>query len=144
MNARTLRMGTLLVLFVSLFAMAGWGQGVAPKGIIPTPPESTSLQVSIWVDRGAYAVGESITIHYSVNKPAYIYIWDVEPDGQSSPFFPNSLPGGVGQLRRRRRAHRAREVGRSRLRSGRSTCRSWQRRRLSTPLRCPPAMRKRC
>ena len=94
MNARTLRMGMLLVLFVSLFAMAGWGQGVAPKGIIPTPPESTSLQVSIWVDRGAYAVGESITIHYSVNKPAYIYIWDVEPDGQTSPFFPNSLPGG--------------------------------------------------
>jgi PKD repeat protein len=96
MNARTWRMGTTLVLLMSLVAMAGWGQGVAPKGIIPTPPESTALQVSIWVDRGAYAVGESITIHYSVNKPAYVYIWDVTPDGQANQFFPNtSVAGGT-------------------------------------------------
>ena len=70
MNARMWRTGTILVLLLSLVTLAGWGQGVAPKGIIPTPPESTALQVNIWVDRGAYAVGESITIHYSVNKPA--------------------------------------------------------------------------
>lgn len=94
MNARMWRTGTILVLLLSLVTLAGWGQGVAPKGIIPTPPESTALQVSIWVDRGAYAVGESITIHYSVNKPAYVYIWDITPDGQANQFFPNSLPGG--------------------------------------------------
>jgi len=86
--------GTVLVLLVSLLAMGGWGQGVAPKGIIPTPPESTALQVSIWVDRGAYAVGESITIHYSVNQAAYIYIWDITPDGQANQIFPNTFPGG--------------------------------------------------
>ncbi len=91
MNARTWRIGTLAVLFVSLVAMAGWTQGVAPKGIIPTPPESTSLQVSIWVDRGAYAVGDSITIHYSVNKPAYVYIWDIQPDATSNPLLPGIL-----------------------------------------------------
>lgn len=94
MNARTWQMGTLAVLLVSLFAMAGWGDGVTPLGIIPTPPESTSLTVNIWVDRGAYAVGESITIHYNVNKPAYVYIWDITPDGQANQIFPNSLPGG--------------------------------------------------
>ncbi|MFC2081931.1 hypothetical protein ACFLR0_01980 [Candidatus Bipolaricaulota bacterium] len=70
MNARIWRMGMALVLLMSLFAMAGLAQGVAPKGIIPTPPESSELQVSLWVDRGAYAVGDSITIHYSVNKAA--------------------------------------------------------------------------
>ncbi len=94
MNARIWRMGTILVLFLSLVALAGWGQGVAPQGIIPTPPESTDFQVSIFVDRGAYAVGDSISIQYSVNKPAYIYIWDITPDGQANQIFPNALPGG--------------------------------------------------
>ena len=94
MNARRWRMGAMLVLLVSLVAGAAWSQGVTPLGIIPTPPESTSLQVSIWVDRGAYAVGDPITIHYSVNKPAYIYIWDITPDNQADQIFPNSLSGG--------------------------------------------------
>lgn len=94
MNARTWRMGTLAVLLVTLVAMAGLGEGVTPLGIIPTPPESTALTVNIWVDRGAYAVGDSITIRYNVNKPAYIYIWDITPDGQANQIFPNTLPGG--------------------------------------------------
>lgn len=94
MNARTWRTGAMLVLLLSLAAGAAWGQGVAPQGIIPTPPDSTSLQVSIWVDRGAYAVGDPITVHYNVNKPAYIYIWDITPDNQADIIFPNSLPGG--------------------------------------------------
>jgi len=97
MNARMWRTGTILVLLLSLVTLAGWGQGVAPKGIIPTPPESTALQVSIWVDRGAYAVGESITIHYSVNKPAYVYIWDITPDGQAQKIFPNDAVPGWSQ-----------------------------------------------
>ncbi len=96
MNARIWRIGTLAVLVASLFTMAGLSDGVAPLGIIPTPPESTALQVNIWVDRGAYAVGESIIIRYSVNKPAYIYIWDITPDGQANQLFPNTLPGGSG------------------------------------------------
>jgi PKD repeat protein len=91
MSARVWRMGTVLVLLVSLFAMAGWGQGVAPKGIIPTPPESSELQVSIWVDGGAYAVGDPIVVHYSTNKPAYVYIWDIQPDGVSNRLLPGLL-----------------------------------------------------
>lgn len=94
MSRKIWRMGTMLALFLSIVALAGWGQGVAPKGIIPTPPESTDFQVSIFVDQGAYAVGDSISIHYSVNRPAYIYIWDITPDGQANQIFPNNLPGG--------------------------------------------------
>ncbi len=94
MNRTIWRKGTILVLFLSLVTLAGWGQGMAPKGIIPTPPEATDFQVSIFVDRGAYAVGESISIRYSVNRSAYIYIWDITPDGQANQIFPNSLPGG--------------------------------------------------
>ena len=92
MNARTIwRMGMALVLLMSLFATASLAQGVAPKGIIPTPPESNELQVSLWVDRGAYAVGDSITIRYSVNKTAYVYIWDIQPDGVATRLLPGIL-----------------------------------------------------
>jgi len=94
MKKGTGRAAAALVLLIALFGAVGWAQGVAPKGIIPTPPESTELEVRIWVDRGAYAVGESITIHYSVNKAAYVYIWDITPDGQANQIFPNSFPGG--------------------------------------------------
>jgi hypothetical protein len=76
---------------MSLFAAAGLAQGVAPKGIIPTPPESSELQVSLWVDYGAYAVGDPITIHYNVNKAAYVYIWDIQPDGVATRLLPGSL-----------------------------------------------------
>jgi len=93
MNARTWRMGTLAVLLVSLVAIVGLSDGVAPLGIIPTPPGGTALTVSIWVDRGVYAVGDSITVHYNVNKSAYIYIWDITPDGGSCLIFPDpSVP----------------------------------------------------
>jgi len=94
MKRGTWRVGVALTLLVALVGAVGWAQGVAPKGIIPTPPESTDLAVRIWVDRGAYAVGEPITIHYSVNRAAYVYIWDITPDGQANQIFPNAFPGG--------------------------------------------------
>lgn len=91
MNARNWRMGMALVLLISLFAITGLAQGVAPQGIIPTPPESNELQVSLWVDYGAYAVGDPITIHYSVNKAAYVYIWDIQPNGVATRLLPGTL-----------------------------------------------------
>jgi len=88
MNTRSWRTGVVLLSVLVLAGVIGWSQAaVAPKGIIATPPDS-ELEVRIWVDKGAYAVGEAITIHYSVNKPAYIYIWDIEPDGTANQLFP--------------------------------------------------------
>jgi len=78
-----------LIALMALVGVTAIAQGVAPKGIIPTPPESADLQVRIWVDKGVYAVGEPITIHYTVNKQAYVYIWDIEPDLTATPLFPN-------------------------------------------------------
>jgi len=91
MSARIWRTGMVVGLLISLFVITGLAQGVAPKGIIPTPPESNELQVNLWVDHGAYAVGDSITIHYSVNKTAYVYIWDIQPDGVATRLLPGIL-----------------------------------------------------
>ncbi len=88
MKARTWRTGAVLLTILAFAAVIGLAQAaVAPKGIITTPPDS-ELEVSIWVDKGAYAIGEAITIYYSVNKPAYIYIWDIQPDGVANQLFP--------------------------------------------------------
>ncbi len=94
MNRHWKLTGLIFLGLIGLFGLITLAQGVAPKGIIPTPPESQELQVQIWVDKGAYTVGEPITIHYSVNKQAYVYIWDIEPDGTAHPLFPNTRPGG--------------------------------------------------
>jgi PKD repeat protein len=93
MKARIWRAGVVLLSFLALAAIVGTAQApVAPKGIIATPPDS-ELEVRISVDKGAYAIGEAITISYSVSKPAYIYIWDIEPDGTANQLFPYPSSG---------------------------------------------------
>ena len=93
MKARTQRTTIVLLFALALAAITGLAQApVAPKGIIATPPDS-DLEVRIWVDKAAYAFGEAITINYSVNKPAYIYIWDIQPDGIANQLFPYPSSG---------------------------------------------------
>jgi len=94
MKARIWRTGALLLSVLALATVVGFAQAsVAPMGIIPSPPES-ELEVEISVDKGAYAIGEAVTITYSVNKSAYIYIWDIEPDGTANQLYP--YPGTSG------------------------------------------------
>ena len=82
-------------LLAIVFALAGGmltlGQNVpVPKGIVIEPPEEEGLQVQIWVDKPAYAVGETVEIHFNINKPAYVYIWDIDPTGKVVLIFPNA------------------------------------------------------
>jgi len=89
MKGRTGRLGIAVLFLIAFAAFTSLGQdNVAPLGIFPSPPESSELEVRIWVDQGAYQVGKPIVIHYSVNKPAYVYIWDIEPDGKANQLFP--------------------------------------------------------
>ncbi|MCK5827271.1 DUF4384 domain-containing protein, partial [Candidatus Bipolaricaulota bacterium] len=95
MKERTNRVGLLALFIIAFAAFTSMGQSnVAPLGIFPSPPESSELEVSIWVDKAAYQNGEPIVISYSVNKAAYIYIWDILPDGTAVQMFPNAAPGG--------------------------------------------------
>ena len=95
MNARAKRVGILAILLVALGALAGLGQ-VYPQGLIIDPPQSEVLEVSIMTDQAEYQIGEFVTISYEVNKAAYIYIWDIMPDGQVQVVFPNAAyPGGL-------------------------------------------------
>ncbi|MBU0596454.1 PKD domain-containing protein, partial [Candidatus Bipolaricaulota bacterium] len=95
MKTRTWQIAAVLLSLVVLANLLGVGQdtGVAPLGIIPAPPQSSGLEARIWVDKGAYALGESITVHYSLNQPAYVYIWDILPDGTTNQILPNAAFG---------------------------------------------------
>lgn len=76
-----------LVLVLGFFALSQ-EEGV-PLGIIVEPPTG-ELAVRIWVDKPVYAVGETIRINFELNRPAYVYIWDIMPDGRVHQIFPNA------------------------------------------------------
>ena len=62
-----------------------------PLGILPTPtPSETSLFVGVWTQESSYEVGEALIIHFSVNQPAFVYIFDLQPDGVVRLAFPNA------------------------------------------------------
>lgn len=71
-----------------------------PLGIVIEPPAG-ALTVRIWVDKPVYAVGETIRINFELSMPAYVYIWDIMPDGKVQQIFPNQyepqnhFPAGV-------------------------------------------------
>lgn len=81
-----MRKFALLATLLLALGTMGYPQ-VEPLGIIIEPPDE-GLTVSIWVDKPVYSVGESITIHFELNQDAYVYIWDISPDGVCL-IFPN-------------------------------------------------------
>ncbi len=93
--------GALIALALGLFAL---GQEEAvPLGIVVEPPAG-ELTVRIWVDKPAYSLGETVRINFELSKPAYVYIWDITPDGKVTQIFPNQFepqnyfPAGVHSI----------------------------------------------
>ncbi len=76
----------ILVLVLALGAST-LGQ-VEPLGIVVEPPAG-DLTVTVTTDKPAYAVGEAVRITFTLNRPAYVYIWDIPPDGNVTQIFPN-------------------------------------------------------
>lgn len=82
----------VLLLLLGLVATSALvvAQGTpAPLGIIPTPTPQP-LTVSVWTDKSAYVIGENAMIYFTVSQAAYIYIYDIQPDGVVRLIFPNA------------------------------------------------------
>jgi len=94
MKNHATRIGILLV--IGLIAASGLvvadGQ-VAPLGVIPEPTPQP-LTVNIWTDKSNYVVGETLTVFFSVSQAAFIYIYDIQPDGIVRLIFPNAYSQG--------------------------------------------------
>ncbi|MGB9757008.1 MAG: PKD domain-containing protein [Candidatus Bipolaricaulaceae bacterium] len=93
--------GALMALVLGLLAL---GQEEAvPLGIVVEPPAG-ELTVRIWVDKPVYSLGETVRINFELSRPAYVYIWDITPDGKVTQIFPNQFepqnyfPAGVHSI----------------------------------------------
>ncbi len=90
MKARKVLGITLLLLGILGAAAFADGQGApSPLGIVPSP-NSGQLTASVWMGKSTYAVGENAQIFFSVSQPAYVYIYDIQPNGVVRLIFPNA------------------------------------------------------
>lgn len=69
-------------------------------------PVPTDLAVNVWTDRSSdasaipeYQVGDTIHIYASVNRDAYVYLFNVDPDGGVDLILPNTFSDGANYLR---------------------------------------------
>ena len=86
----------LFALLVLLFALsfgttaeAQESQAV-PQTIIIGPDES-ALAIDIRTDKPRYKPDETLKIHLELNRDAYVYIYDIQPDGRVTLLFPNGF-----------------------------------------------------
>lgn len=61
-------------------------------------PVQTTLTARVWVDRDTsgtrvpnYNVGDRITLYTTVNENAYVYLFNVNPDGTTDQILPNRI-----------------------------------------------------
>ncbi len=98
-----------LALGSALMAATLGSASAAPKisaqSIIVNPVQ-TSLSVKVWTDRDSsgtqtpnYYVNDRIRIYTSVNQDAYVYLFNVDPNGKVDLILPNRYAGGANYVR---------------------------------------------
>ncbi len=89
------RLAPLTFLAVILALSPGLGafaqdDEAAPQTII-IGPDASPLEVDIRTNKPRYQPDESLKIHLQVNQDAYVYIYDIRPDGRVTLLFPNGF-----------------------------------------------------
>jgi len=77
-----------LVALVLLSPLSGYGEETLPQGIIPVPAEP-GITVTLATDKDTYAPGEYLTVRFTLSQEAYVYLYDVRPDGTVELLIPN-------------------------------------------------------
>ncbi|MEW6420940.1 MAG: DUF4384 domain-containing protein [Deinococcota bacterium] len=87
-----------------LAGTAGAAPKISAQSIIVNPVP-TSLSVKVWTDRGSgsqvpnYAPGDHIRLYTSVNQDAYVYLFNVDPQGRVDLILPNRYQSGGNFLK---------------------------------------------
>ncbi|GHF41291.1 hypothetical protein HNQ07_001494 [Deinococcus metalli] len=108
MKKRTLLLAVTASL-LGLAAPASAAPKISAQSIIVNPVP-TSLSVQVWVNRDpsgartpSYRIGENISISARVSEDAYVYLFNINPDGTTDQILPNRLGGSnfvrAGQIR---------------------------------------------
>ncbi|GHG32176.1 S-layer protein [Deinococcus indicus] len=101
---------SLMALTVALAAVSSSGPAQAAPTLsaqsIIVNPVTSELNVKVWTDRDssgagtpAYAPGEKIRLYTSVTQDAYVYLFNVDPQGQVDLILPNRYQGGANFLK---------------------------------------------
>ncbi|MBX8465273.1 DUF4384 domain-containing protein, partial [Deinococcus sp. RIT780] len=96
---RPLKTATLIL--SGLLGLGAWA-GASPAKItaqsIIVNPVETKLNVEVWVNRDAggrgnpvYRKGEQLSVGLKTNQDAYVYLFNVNANGQIDLFFPNNF-----------------------------------------------------
>ena len=95
-----LAVATTTLASVALPALAA--PKISAQSIIVNPVQTT-LSARVWVNRDTtgnaipnYRVGERITLYTSVNENAYVYLFNVNPDGTTDQILPNRYSARAG------------------------------------------------
>ena len=81
---------TFLIIAIAL-GLAGYAEGF-PLGLLPSSPSSGEpISVFVWTDTAVVSVGDEIVIHLQISRPAFIYLFDLQPDGLVRLSFPNAF-----------------------------------------------------
>lgn len=85
------------MLGIVLLLALGWGaasraddEEAVPQGIIPSPLES-EISLKIWTSYQTYSPKEAVQIHLRLGRDAYVYVYDLDPQGEVTLLFPNGF-----------------------------------------------------
>ncbi len=78
----------LLVTVLLGCAIGAFAYGQSPLGLMPVPVQEP-LSVQLWMDKATYMAGDSARVMFTVNQPAYIYLFNIRSDGVVRMIFPN-------------------------------------------------------
>lgn len=94
-------MKKFLLIPIALLASSAWAAPrISAQSILINPVQpSLSVQVNVDKDRSGnsnpvYAIGENITITTTTNRDAYVYLFNVNSDGEVTQILPNRLSSG--------------------------------------------------
>lgn len=90
----------------ALLGSSANAQGTLSAQSIIVNPAPSSVAVRVWTDRDssgtavpAYTPGEKIRLYASVNQDAYVYLFNVDPNGAVNMILPNNYQGGANFLK---------------------------------------------
>ncbi len=77
--------------FTVVTGVVAMGQGeipVVPQGIIPVPAEP-GIVVSLTTDKATYVPGDALKLTFTLNRDAYVYLYNLTSDGKVKLLVPN-------------------------------------------------------
>lgn len=90
---RRLLFGVVFVTLIGLLAIGQEGPESVGLGVLPTPAQPDGLWIKLELPEGrsAFQVGEHVKLAFTINQPAYVYIFNIPPNHQVLNVFPNEF-----------------------------------------------------